>query len=105
MLVDKLREEKTREEKPLCIPPEDFVPFIPRSYQNHFTMDIDAKLKFIRQNGPSAEWKMKIGQPVQKDDNGPPLFSTDLKNTSSEKLAVNSKINEFGESEKSYNNE
>ncbi|KAL5274209.1 CCDC174 family protein [Megaselia abdita] len=79
MLVDKLREEKTREEKPLCIPPESFVPFIPKSYQNHFNMDIDAKLKFIRQNGPNAEWKRKIGPPEHTYDNEPPLFSTDLK--------------------------
>lgn len=89
MLVDNLREEKTREEKPLCDDPETFVPFIPKSYHNHFTMDIDAKLKFFRQNGPNAAWKMKLGQPAQKDDTEPPLFSTDLKYD--EKQSDNSK--------------
>lgn len=78
MLVDKLREEKTREE-PLCTSPESFVPFIPKSAQNHFTMDIEAKLKYIRQNGPNADWKRKIGTPENSDSNEPALFSSDLK--------------------------
>lgn len=111
MLVDRLREEKTREEKPLCIPPENFVPFIPKSHQNHFTMDIDAKLKFIRQNGPNAEWKMKIGPPEHIEDNDPPLFSTDLKYhnqyRTTKKYAEKTKINgnEFEENGKSYDSD
>lgn len=115
MLIDRLnvREEKNREEKPLCIPPESFVPFIPKSYQNHFTMDIDAKLKYIRQNGPNAEWKRSIGQPEHVDEKEPPLFSTDLKYR--DQLRTNGKYTEskrindseevFGRNGKSYDSD
>lgn len=91
MLVDKLREEKTREEKPLCTPPESFVPFIPKSSQNHFTMDIDAKLKYIRQNGPNAEWKRRIGPSEHVEDSDPPLFSTDLKSYTDSRTEIEMK--------------